>query len=114
MSIRKVALATVFTVAAVGIAFAQSSPAPANQSGPSVSPTTPSPTDPSAGAQSGNTKGTPQRGTMNKSDTMHKSGTTGAGSAKQQRMDKMDRDNTSVPGGQGVNKDDTTPKMPKR
>jgi hypothetical protein len=50
--------------------FAQSSPSPNNQSGPNVSPTTPSPTDPGAGADSGNSKGIPERATP---------GTTGAG-----------------------------------
>ena|ERR1041384_274812 len=101
MSIRRVLLATVIAATSSGLAFAQSAPAPANQSGPGVSATTPSPTDPGAGAHSGNTKGTPERGAMGKS-----SGTTGSGMTTKKGMD---RDNTSVPG-QGVNKDDTTAK----
>ena len=100
MSTRKIAMAALIVAASAGLAFAQSAPAPANQSGPSVSPTTQSPTDPAVGGQSGNKKGTPERATKSKP-----SGTTGSGMAPQ---GKMDRDNTSVPG-QGVNKDDTTP-----
>jgi hypothetical protein len=39
MSIRTIAIAAVIVAASTGMALAQSSPAPANQSGPSVSPT---------------------------------------------------------------------------
>lgn len=62
------------------IAFAQSSPAPANQSGPSVNPAAQQPTDQGAGAETGNTKGTPNRGTMGR-DSMNSGsmGTTGSG-----------------------------------
>ena len=74
MTIRKLILATAIVAAGTGFAFAQSSPAPANQSGGGVSATTPSPTDPSTAGESGNTKGTPVRGTMNA-----RPGTTGSG-----------------------------------
>jgi len=102
MSFRKLTLAAVIVTATCGAAFAQSSPAPANQSGPGVSPTTPSPTDPSTAGASGNTKAVPERGTMSRP------GTTGAG-APMPPPSRMNRDNTSVPG-QGVDKDDTTPR----
>jgi len=65
MKLRTLVLASAVFAAGSGLAFAQSSPAPANQSGGGVSATTPSPTDPSSAAESGNTKGTPARGTMN-------------------------------------------------
>lgn len=74
MTICKIILATAIVAAGTGYAFAQSSPAPANQSGGGVSATTPSPTDPSTAGESGNTKGTPARGTMNA-----RPGTTGSG-----------------------------------
>jgi hypothetical protein len=101
-AIRKLALAAVIGAASCGAAFAQSSPAPANQSGPGVSPSTPSPTDPSSAAESGNIKGIPERGTMSAPTT------TGSGVTTVPRT--TDRDNTSVPG-QGVGKDDTTPRL---
>jgi hypothetical protein len=102
MSIRKLALATVIAAASCGAAFAQSSPAPANTSGPGVSPSAPSPTDPSSAAESGNTKGIPERGTIR--------GPTTSGSGVTTVPRTMDRDNTSVPA-QGVDKDDTTPRV---
>jgi hypothetical protein len=101
MLLRKLAITTLIAATPV-VALAQSAPAPANQSGPGVSPTTPSPTDPSAGSESGNTRGIPERGTMTAPPA-----TTGSGIGSEPRQ--MDRDNTSVPG-QGVDKDDTTPK----
>ena len=61
---RKLALAALLTALPIASVLAQSAPSPANQSGPGVSPTTPSPTDPSAAAESGNTKGIPERGTL--------------------------------------------------
>ena len=64
MKIRTLLIATTLLTAATSFAFAQSSPAPANQSGPSVSPSA-SPTDQGVGSESGNTKGVPTRGTMN-------------------------------------------------
>jgi hypothetical protein len=70
---------------------------------PEFKPATPSPTDPAAAGQSGNTKGTPERGTT----TRMAPGTTGSGTTTSPRS--MDRDNTSVPG-QGVTKDDMAPK----
>jgi hypothetical protein len=102
MQLRKLAIASLIMAAPTAAALAQSAPAPANQSGPGVSPTTPSPTDPSAGSESGNTKGLPERGSMRRAPS-----TTGSGVAMPPAT--MDRDNTSVPG-QGVDKDDTTPK----
>jgi hypothetical protein len=101
MSLRNLAVAALIVALPTASAFAQSAPAPANQSGPSVSPTTPSPTDPAAAGQSGNTKGIPERGTRMAPDT------TGSGTMTTPRS--MDRDSTSVPG-QGVNKDDTMPR----
>ena len=74
MIIRKLTLASAIIAAGSGFAFAQSSPAPANQSGTAVSPTAPSPTDPSTASETGNTKGQPSRGTMNRQP-----GTTGSG-----------------------------------
>jgi hypothetical protein len=102
MLVRNLAVAALIATLPAASAFAQSAPAPANQSGPSVSPTTPSPTDPAAAGQSGNTKGTPERGT-----TRMAPGTTGSGTMT--APGSMNRDNTSVPG-QGVNKDDMAPK----
>jgi hypothetical protein len=102
MPLRKLAIVVLIAAAPTTAALAQSSPAPANQSGPGVSPTTPSPTDPSTGSESGNTKGLPERGTMRTAPATTGSGVTTPPPA-------MDRDNTSVPG-QGVDKDDTTPR----
>jgi hypothetical protein len=102
MSLRTLAVVALIATLPAVTAFAQSAPAPANQSGPSVSPTSPSPTDPAAAGQSGNTKGVPERGT-----TKMAPGTTGSGITT--APGSMNRDNTSVPG-QGVNKDDTAPK----
>jgi len=76
MKIRTLVLATTLLSAATGFAFAQSSPAPANTSGPGVSATTPSPTESGAVSESGNTKGNPSRGTMN----AHPGGATTTGS----------------------------------
>jgi hypothetical protein len=70
MKLTTVILATSMLALAPAASFAQSSPSPNNQSGPSVSPTAPSPTDPGAGADQGNTKAIPDRATP---------GTTGAG-----------------------------------
>jgi hypothetical protein len=70
MKLTTVILAASMLALAPAAAFAQSSPSPNNQSGPSVSPTAPSPTDPAAGADQGNTKAIPERATP---------GTTGAG-----------------------------------
>jgi hypothetical protein len=70
MKLTTVILATSMLALAPAASFAQSSPSPNNQSGPGVSPTTPSPTDPGTGASSGNTKAIPERATP---------GTTGAG-----------------------------------
>ena len=100
VNMRKLLVAAIIAALPIAGAFAQSSPAPANQSGPGVSPTAPSPTDPSSAAESGNTKGIPERGTMRTVP-----GTTGSGMVTPR---SMDRDNTSMPG-QGVNKDDVTP-----
>ncbi len=101
----KLAIAIFIAALPATAALAQSSPPPANQSGPGVSPTTPSPTDPSAGSESGNTRGIPERGTMT-APTAPPPGTTGSGVAEPPGLE--DRGNTSVPG-QGVNKDDVTP-----
>ena len=48
-------------IAVPALAFAQSAPAPVNQSGPGVSPTAQSPTDMGVAGQSGNTKAVPAR-----------------------------------------------------
>jgi len=102
MLLRSLSVAVLIATLPTAAVFAQSAPAPANQSGPGVSATTPSPTDPSTASQSGNTKGVPERGTMSGAPA-----TTGSGMAPTPRA--ADRDNTSVPG-QGVDKDDVTPK----
>jgi len=99
--LRKLAIATLISSALTAGALAQSSPAPANQSGPDVSPTTPSPTDPAAGNETGNTRGVPERGTMGRTP-----GTTGSAVTTHPRME---RDTTSVPG-QSIDKDDSVPK----
>src|SRR5260221_1588027 len=101
-TLRSLAIIAFIAAEPTTAAFAQSSPAPANQSGPGVNPTSSSPTDSSAGSESGNTKGLPETGTMTTPST-----TTASGTATRPTM--PDRDNTSVPG-QGVDKDDTTPK----
>jgi len=63
------------------IAFAQSSPSPSNQTGPSVNPTPQQPTDQGAAGESGNTKAT-SGGTMGRDTTKSDSmGTTGAGTS---------------------------------
>jgi len=77
MTIRRSMLAATIVAAGTGFAFAQSAPAPANQSGGGVSATTPSPTDPSTAGQSGQTKGVPARGTLNAQP-----GTTGMGASQ--------------------------------
>ena len=61
MKFRSLILATTLLTAATGFAFAQSAPAPANQSGPGVDATAPGPTDLSK--ENDNTKGIPSRGT---------------------------------------------------
>jgi hypothetical protein len=100
-SVRTLAIAALLAAATPALVLAQSSPPPANQSGPGVSPSAPSPTDPAAGSASGNTRAVPERGVRTAP------GTTGSGMSAPSR--RMDRDNTSVPG-QGVNKDDATPR----
>ncbi|HZT24217.1 MAG TPA: hypothetical protein VFA57_00820 [Pseudolabrys sp.] len=78
MKFRSMILAATLLSAVGGLAFAQSSPSPNNQSGPSVSPSVPAPTDQGAGAAaSGNTKGIPERGAAR---APHGAATTGAGS----------------------------------
>lgn len=59
-------------IAVPALAFAQSAPAPVNQSGPGVSPTVQSPTDMGVAGQSGNTKAVPARG-VRKHTAMRKS-----------------------------------------
>jgi hypothetical protein len=81
MTIRKLILATAMVAAGTGFALAQSAPAPANQSGPGVSATTPAPTDPSTASESGNTKGVPARGTNARPGTTGMGSSMGAGSA---------------------------------
>ena len=102
MLLRKLAITALIAAVPTAAALAQSAPAPSNQSGPGVSPTAPSPTDPSTASESGNTRGLPERGTVTNVPE-----TTGSGVVIAPRP--LDHDNTSVPG-QGVDKDDTTPK----
>ena len=78
MKIRTLVLATTLLTTATGLAFAQSSPAPANQSGGGISATTPAPTDPSIASESGNTTSAPARGTDARPGA---AGTTGSGMA---------------------------------
>ena len=60
-------------IAAPALAFAQSAPAPANQSGPGVSPSVQSPTDMGASSVTGNTKAIPSRSVKRHSTMMKKS-----------------------------------------
>jgi len=60
---RTLLLATALAVGGASYAMAQSSPAPANQSGGGTSATTPAPTDPGTAGATGNTKGQPAAGT---------------------------------------------------
>lgn len=85
MKLSTLVLATSMVIAPA-MAFAQSSPAPANESGPGVSPTTQQPTDQGSGSETGNVKGTPSRGTMNRSPNADHMGTTGAGTTSGSRM----------------------------
>ena len=78
MTIRRLILATTILAAGAAGAFAQSSPAPANQSGGGVSATTPAPTDQSISSEGGNSKGVPARGT-NAQSGKAQMGTTSAG-----------------------------------
>jgi len=79
MKLSTLVLATTMIVTPA-IAFAQSSPSPSNQSGPSVNPTPQQPTDQGAAGESGNTKATPSPGAMGR-DSMNSgaAGTTGSG-----------------------------------
>ena len=95
MKIRALIIATTLLTAATSFAFAQSSPAPANQSGPSVSPSA-SPTDQGGGSESGNTKGVPTPGTMNTSPAP--AATTGAAPA----IDSMQKDKSPPSQGSGI------------
>ena len=85
-------IAAALAAGAVSYAAAQSAPAPANQSGSSVSPTTPAPTDPGTAGQSGNTKGTPAMGSR---QMQRAPATTGSGmktpSAHDSRMELMEK-----------------------
>src|SRR5262245_4668268 len=74
-TMRKVFIAALIAALPTAGALAQNAPSPENQSGPGVSPTTPSPTDPSSAAESGNTRGIPERGTI----TTTPPATTGSG-----------------------------------
>lgn len=87
---RTLLIATALATGAASYAAAQSSPAPANQSGGGVSATTPSPTDPGMSGQTGNTKGTPATGAKR----MHRTpATTGSGmkppSSRNSKMEPM-------------------------
>lgn len=59
MTIRTIVLATTVLATASGYAFAQSSPSPANQSGPNVDPSVQMPTD--MKSEGDNVKGIPSR-----------------------------------------------------
>jgi hypothetical protein len=65
MKIRTLVIASAMMTAASSFAFAQGSPAPANQSGGGVT-NTQAPTDQGIAGQGGNTKGTPTGGAMNR------------------------------------------------
>ena len=93
MKMRTLFLATTLLTAATGLAFAQSSPAPANTSGGGISATTPSPTDPSTASETGNTKGTPSRAT----NAQHMGGaaTTGSGVSAGSDMNETKEKNVS-------------------
>jgi hypothetical protein len=95
MKIRTLIIATTLLTAATSFAFAQSSPAPANQSGPGVSPSA-SPTDQGADNETGNTKGVPTRGTMNAQPAP--ATTTGAAPANE----SMQKDKSPASQGSGI------------
>ena len=99
MKIRALIIATTLLTAATSFAFAQSSPAPANQSGPSISPSA-SPTDQGVGSASGNTKGVPSRGTMNAQPAP--AATTGAPANDSMQNDSMQKDKSPASQGSGI------------
>jgi hypothetical protein len=79
MKIRALVLATTILTAATGVAFAQSSPAPVNQSGGGIDAAQ-SPTDMGIAGQTGLTKGTPTRGAVSaQRQQMAPAATTGSG-----------------------------------
>jgi hypothetical protein len=95
-----VVLAATLLTAATSLAFGQSSPAPANQSGPDVSRTTPSPTDPAMGGETGNSKGVPARGTMNANP--EGVGTTGSGRPPSPTRQSMEKDKSPASQDSGI------------
>lgn len=89
---RTLLIATALATGAVSYAAAQSSPAPANQSGGGISATTPSPTDPGTAGETGSTKGTPAAGTKR---MQRAPATSGSGmkspSARDSKMQSMEK-----------------------
>ena len=81
-------------IAVPALAFAQSAPAPANTSGPNVSPTVQSPTDMGAGSVSGTRKGIPSRG-VKKSSTIVKHGKKGSSMTGSAAREESNRRNAS-------------------
>jgi hypothetical protein len=100
MKTRTLVLATTLLTAATSFAFAQSAPSPANQSGPDVSRTAPSPTDPAMGAETGNSKGVPARGTMNANP--NGVGTTGSGRPESPSKQSMDKEKSPASQDSGI------------
>lgn len=101
MKTRTVVLATALLAAATtSFAFAQSSPSPSNQSGPDISRTAPSPTDPAMAGETGNTKGVPERGTMN--SRPGEVGTTGSGGLKSPSKETREKNETPASQDSGI------------
>jgi hypothetical protein len=100
MKTRIVVLAAALLTAATSLAFAQSAPSPANQSGPDVSRTAPSPTDPAMGSETGNSKGVPARGTT--SANPGGAGTTGSARPASPAKQSMDKDKSPASQNSGI------------
>ncbi|OJY44769.1 MAG: hypothetical protein BGP08_00260 [Rhizobiales bacterium 64-17] len=88
-------------------AAAQSSPAPANQSGGGISATTPAPTDPGTAGQSGNTKGTPAMGAkqMQKTPMTTGSGMKSAPNSRDSKMETMEKTKSPASQNSGLKKE---------
>jgi hypothetical protein len=97
MKARTVVLAATLFTAATSLAFGQSSPAPANLSGPDVSRTAPSPTDPAMGGETGNSKGVP---TLNANPDAV--GTTGSGRPPSPPRQTMEKDKSPASQDSGI------------
>ncbi|MBN9051408.1 MAG: hypothetical protein J0H78_18275 [Rhizobiales bacterium] len=104
---RTLLIATALATGAVSYAAAQSSPAPANQSGGGISATTPAPTDPGTAGQSGNTKGTPAMGAkqMQKTPMTTGSGMKSAPNSRDSKMETMEKTKSPASQNSGLKKE---------